>query len=205
MHNNKLFRQFVRISGLITSILPILFWLLIIYGFDDPCTAGITVSAAIIHECGHFVHILISSKKKAEFRGDLSGFRIKKSSNTSYIYDILLFASGPMANIITAVILLPFSRINQYIFFFAVINFTTAISNLLPIHGYDGYGILISFIKMHSDSEKLITFLDIISFSLITFISFLSLYILARIGDSYWIAGLFLFSLVKEVSRKIDC
>ena len=89
------------------TVLPLLFWVLLIFGFDTPDIAILTISAALIHELGHLaaIHLFCGS---AKMRGHLSGFRIKTSSAT-YSQHALVLAAGPMANIALFLMLMPFS------------------------------------------------------------------------------------------------
>ncbi len=203
MHNNKFFHHFIRICNRFVLFLPALFWLLVIYGFDDPCIAGITVISAILHECGHISYLLLSGSGKANIRGDLSGFRIKKKAGASYLSDIRLFAAGPIANLSAALFALPALPFGKYAGLWAVINIATALTNLLPIHGYDGYGILSSTIHMTNNEVFLFIILDRVSFTFTAFLTLTALYILVRVGASYWMAGIFIISLIKEVSRRL--
>jgi Zn-dependent protease len=205
MHNHKKLRIFLRFLNLITLYLPTLFWILLIYGFDTPCTAGLTVISAIIHECGHGACLLLGKDKKSRLVGNLSGFRISRKTTDSYQADAALYASGPLLNFAAALVAAPFIRtVGEYAFLFAVINAATGISNLMPIRGYDGYGLIRALLcrvdKWDALQEKF-EFLSLLSVSL-TLI--LSLYVLSRIGDGYWTAGLFILSLIKEATEGLN-
>ena len=205
MHIHKFFRLILRFSRFITLFLPSLFWLLLVYGFDETYIAGATVLVAVVHECGHEAYFFFRQGKASDLRSSLSGFRIKKASNTSYLADTAIYAAGPAANIITGALSLlavPFSY--GYAELFALVNLVTAFSNLLPIEGYDGYGIINSLLHHFGKEERFLPALDGISFSLISSLTFISLYIVTRVGDSYWMAGLFLISLIREVSKRVN-
>ncbi len=205
MHNNKNLSLFIKISNQFLLFLPILFWIFIIYGFDDPDIAGITIISAVLHECGHILFIIFCGKGKYRLRGDLSGFRIKKRTQTSYTWDALLFASGPATNFAAsffgALLLGLFSSSSAELWI--IINLTTAFSNLIPIHGYDGYGIISCLIKSSGYENILSAVLDALSLMLTAALALISLYIVARLGDSYWPAGLFIILLIKEVKRSL--
>lgn len=205
MHNHKFLRLFLSFSTRITSFLPSLFWLLLIFGFDEPSVSAITILAALIHEAGHELCAYLNNGHTLSLRTSFSGFKIKQGQNSSYLSDVLLYASGPMANFAVALAVFLFPAFNQTEFCscFCTINLATGLSNLLPVRGYDGYGILSSLIKKYSIEEGFNSLLDNISFLLIIFFTFLSLYIVARIGSSYWMAGIFIFSLVGEVCNRI--
>ena len=205
MHNHKKLRIFLRFLNLITLYLPSLFWILLIYGFDTPCVAGLTVIAAIIHECGHGAFLLLKNDKKSRLKGNLSGFRISRKHTDSYSSDAILYASGPLFNFSAAVIALPFiEKAGEYAFLFLIINLATGISNLLPIKGYDGYGLIRALLYRADKWDKQEKILDLISLLAVSLTLLLSLYVMARIGDGYWTAGLFILSLIKEASEGLS-
>lgn len=201
MHNHNKTRYFLRFLSRITLYLPSLFWLFLIYGFDTPCVAGLTIIAALIHECGHGACLLLQNNSTGRLKGSLSGFRISKKNTNSYLVDIAVFAAGPLANLSVSFLVFEFNRIEtDYMLLFSVINLATALSNLLPIKGYDGYGIIHSLLCFSDKGDRAQSILEVISLTLVVIISILSLYVMARIGDGYWTAGLFILSLIKEVS-----
>lgn len=187
-----------------TAFLPSLFWLLILFGLDKPSVAAATVLAALIHELGHELAAFLNKGYVLGIRTDLSGFRIKNTATSSYLSDIILYSGGPLANIAAGLIILiiPFEA-KDYPALFSTVNIMTAISNLLPIRGYDGFGILSSLIHLRSREDRFMPLLHNISFIFIIAFTFLSLYIVGRIGGSYWMAGLFLILLTEETGARL--
>ena len=201
MHNHNKIHLFLRLLNKLTLYLPSLFWLLLIYGFDSPCIAGLTVIAAVIHECGHGAFLLFQNSRSGMLVGNLSGFRISRKNTDSYFDDAALYFAGPLANFTAAIFSVGFIGLgSEYAFLFFVINLATALSNLLPIKGYDGYGIARSLLSLFDKWEKCRVVFEVISLISVTFILFVSLYVMARVGDGYWTTGLFVISLLKEVS-----
>ena len=72
------------------SVLPILFWLSLIFGFDAPYIAVLTVICAIAHELGHIAAIYLFTENAARITGHSSGFRIKRDSTLSYKKEIMI-------------------------------------------------------------------------------------------------------------------
>ncbi len=194
--------KIIELLNKTAGYLPALFWLLLIYSFDSPEVANLTILAALIHECGHIFYLFLTSKN-IKLRGSFNGFRIKRSTGSSYMSDIYLYAAGALMNFLVAFPIILFSA-SDYVRVFAFINIATAVANLLPIYGYDGYGILKSLILMKDKDAIMTRHLDALSFSLTLLTTLLAFYIMARIGDSFWLGGLSLFSLIKEVSRGLD-
>lgn len=195
---------FHRISGFLSSMLSIVFWLMLIFGFEELSIAIFTVIAAVIHELGHLVYLKLSGADYS-LRGVLSGFRIKPHATMSYKEEMLLFLAGPTANIVCALVLLMFIPFCPIFFIeFMFINLITALSNLLPIEGYDGYGAIMAFIRQREDGEKHESALRGLSCLLIILLCIFSLYFIDRFGGGYWVFGIFLISIVKELSKGLS-
>jgi hypothetical protein len=204
MHNNEFSVKMLRISGRLQGALTAILWLLIIYGFDEPYVAGLTIISALIHEGGHLLSFFLLSLGKIGFSGRLSGPRLTGVGVTSYKEDILIFASGPLMNIAAAALSLPFLRISGgtgYIRSFAVMNIATAISNLLPTSGRDGYGIIEALIAERNLGDGAHRVLRAVSILLSSLGCILALYFMQRIGESFWIFFVFYFSVLSELSE----
>ena len=183
------------------SVLPVVFWVSLIFGFDAPYVAVLTVISAIIHECGHYAAIYILSGRTNAPRGHSTGFRIKRTEALSYGKEIMIILAGPAVNIILFLILLPFGNsLSGYIRLFAFISLATGVSNLIPIEGYDGYGALkeLFFAK---DLHLCVKGLEAISFFISVLITFISLHMIDAIGEGYWIFGLFFFSMISKIAN----
>ena len=171
-------------------------------------TAGLTLISAITHECGHEACLFLSGGRGGRIRARLSGFGIRSTARGSYGEEILLYFSGPLANFMLALIfstltvpLGDFARIGAFI------NLATGISNLLPVPGYDGYGIIRTLLDSRSAPRIFYRLLSGISLLFTSVASFLALYLLSRVGDGYWIYAIFIsatLSLVSESLKKTN-
>ena len=83
------------------------------------------------------------------------------------------------------------------------VNIFTALSNLLPIKGYDGYGALRAIIKKHELPNKFSSALSITSSSLVFAFCIFSLYLIDRYNGGYWIFGVFFVSMIKELKSEL--
>ena len=102
-----------------SSILPIIFWISIIFGFDTPYIAILTILSAAIHEIGHYTMIVYFTERKTEIRGHATGFRIKHNTFLSYPKEIAILLAGPISNIIIFILTLPFGyALSGYLKFF---------------------------------------------------------------------------------------
>jgi hypothetical protein len=206
MQNNEIRRRITKIATFFDRFLAFIFCILVIFAFADAKTGVLTLFAALIHELGHVSYLFISRGRLYFPSGALNGFKIKHTSLLSYPEQILLYASGPLFNLIAALVALPFFGANHgYVELFALINLTTAISNLLPIQGYDGYGIICTFLKWGGLFGSFHKVVYAISFSFTVLLSFISLYLMLRFGSGYWIYAVFflsVFSTVRAVLKR---
>ncbi len=184
----------IMISALrrLCNFLPTVFWGLLIYGFDAPYMANITILSIIIHEVGHVLSLFLL-RKEQNIRGVINGIRLSPKQSLSYREELLVALGGPLVNIIVGGLLLalPFSK--EYIKAFAVMNLLTALSNLLPTQGSDGYRIIKSALALIFGREYFFA-LDIVSIVISILITLSALFLMLKIGEGYWIYCLFLYN-----------
>lgn len=197
MHNNNYSRRTLK---LLLRILPALFWILLIFGFDIPYIAVITLITAFIHEMSH-IAATIFLKGGFRFGGAVSGLRLTPRGQLSYRDEILIAAAGPLSNFAVFLSTLPYIRTGGYVAEFGIISLLTGISNLLPIEGYDGYRILDCIASKFSFADRLSAALRRLSFALICIMTFLSLYFMKRLDGGYWIFFVFISILIKTVKK----
>ena len=174
MQINEIFKN---ISKYIGTPISIVFWLLLIFAFESPKNGCMTVLSAVIHESGHFLYTLLYLKSPSPPRGVLSGFRIKKKGVMSYGEEMMLYLSGPLANLAFSLFLLPFLAISeQFVKEFCIINTFTMLSNLLPVEGYDGYGAALAIAQRLGAEWQVRMILRYVSFSFTVLMMLVSLY-----------------------------
>ena len=182
------------------SVLPIIFWVSVIFGFDTPCVAILTIIAAVIHELGHYLAIACFSAKGI-LHGHSSGFRIKRQEMLSYTKEIAVLLAGPGMNIAFFAVCAFFAdHFDGYIKLLGYINLVTGLSNLLPLEGYDGYGAimeLLHFLERDDLTRRLETF----SFTVSVCLTFISLYLIDRFSEGYWIFGLFFVMTLSKLAN----
>lgn len=184
--------------------LPLLFWILISFAFDLPYVAILTAIAAMTHELGHIFVILRLKKSSAHLRGTVSGPRITMKT-LGYRDELTVAAGGPLANLLIAAlscIILPFGTTPSYVLEFITVNLLTAISNLLPVRGFDGYRILYC---LASKSRRALFFQDLLyclSFLLSILITLLALYLILKLGEGYWAFILFFSIILAEIKKR---
>ena len=185
------------------EILPILFWILVLFGFDKPYIAVLTLLIALLHEVGHYMAFLALKCDTGMPFGHISGFRFRQRANTSYAKSLIIYGAGAMMNIFASTAVLPFCRGNQYLTVFVLIGYATAVSNLLPIKGYDGYNILADFLRSRA-SDAGLRILDGVSFAICAVLTFTALYMMYYRDEGYWIYGMFIFMLLAEISKSLN-
>ena len=194
----KFFKFLKRITD---RALPLLFWLLLMLAFDSPAMTVLTVAAAITHELGHIAVIsFISGGRLTVPRAVISGLRIAPGRMLSYKEEALVAIGGPAINLLVFISLIPFFS-SEYVFTFALLNLLTAISNLIPIYGYDGYRILRAVISKFSTPDFSERLLSSASLLFSSFAVFTSLFFILKIGEGYWIFTVFFVILVKDILK----
>ena len=200
MENMTRYRVIELLELLSSSVLPIIFWVSLIFGFDAPYIAILTIIAAILHEIGHIVAIHVFTKGDAKIRGHASGFRIKGNGPISYAREIAVTLSGPATNLAIYLVCIPLGQLlGTYVKMIGYINLATGVSNLLPIEGHDGYG-AIRLLLTKRGRTGCIKALEIFSFCVCITVTFASLHLIDRFGEGYWIFGLFFCTMLSKLS-----
>ena len=187
---------------LLLKALPLFFWLLLMLSFDAPYLTVLTLIAAALHELGHIAasEIFLGRRSGAPY-AVLSGFRIKTAAGLSYKEEIFVAALGPLTNLVVGAAFI-FSSL-EYAKIFAIVNFLTAASNLMPINSYDGYRILDSVLAiLFNDAAKAQKILHSISFAFSICATFLSLYLILKISEGYWIFAIFFSVVISEIIKR---
>lgn len=201
MKNSTRYRIIEILDLLSGSILPIIFWMSLIFGFDTTYIAMLTVISALIHELGHGIAISVLNRRGASIRGHASGFRIRQEEMMSYPKEIAVLLGGPLVNILIFLLTLPFGNaMSGYVRILGYVNLATGVSNLLPFEGYDGYGAL-CMLLCQRDAEHLVKRLEIFSFILSILVTFAALHLIDAFGEGYWIFGLFFFTVLSKLAK----
>jgi hypothetical protein len=188
--------------SLILGILPVVFWTCLIYSFDEVMGANITILAMVIHEFGHLACIFLFTGKWKVPKGKFNGLCISDTGCKSYKEQIANYAAGITFNIIAATLAMFFSKSkNEYIELFITINLATAISNLLPIDGYDGYKLILTIIDYLELGFRVYTLFEIVSFAFTFYMCIFSLFFVYSFGNGYWFMAIFLFATINKLQK----
>ena len=200
MQNQQKYFAFRLIEALCEGVLPFLFWVCMLFGLDAPRIASLTVLCALIHEAGHLLVLCLLGKSVGSPRGRLSGFVIACSERKMREWErIFVLLGGVMANLCTVLVLLPFCRLSPTADSLMKLSLLTALSSLLPVEGYDGYGVL--YTLSESFFPALCAPLRVLSFTITCALLFFSLYLVCYSASAVWLFGVF-FILSLKMMRK---
>ena len=195
MQNHK-FAYVRKTIDKLTRLLPFLFWTLLIFGFDEPYVAILTILCALLHEGAHAT--VASLLGGSSLNARLNGFGMKPKKHLSYKEELLLVSAGPAANLIAFFIfILPLWN-GVYLKIFALINLLTALSNLIPIRDNDGYRILRCAFWWRERAFG-IKLLDTASTLLLFLFCIISLFAVSRLNTGYFAAVTLLFLFTKSM------
>jgi Zn-dependent protease len=91
--------------------------------------------------------------------------------------------------------------LNEYSETFVAINLATAVSNLLPIEGYDGYRLIEAAISYLDLGFRAYAVLEAVSFFLTATLCIISLFLVYTFGNGYWFMAIFLFATVSKLQK----
>ena len=198
MHNYEIVK-FLRYMT--NCFLPTVFWVMVIFSFDAPYAAILTILTAGIHELGHITAMILLRDKCNIPRGSIDGFRIKNDGKGSYLSEIIILSLGPLANLLAFFVGIHFwGTFHGYIRIFSYLNLATAISNLIPADGHDGYAIIKKILEYRGLSERP---LNAVSMTVTIIFTFISLYLILKYASGYWIFGIFFITLLSKISKSV--
>ena len=187
-----------RILTRLGRFLPTVLFVLLIFAFDTADAVAATLIAAIIHEAGHAaVWLSFSSGRITGFRAAYNGFRMKGRGLLSYGKELAVIAAGPIANLLAFALFLPLAPFFRT---FAWINLLTALSNLLPVDGYDGRRLLETALRACGKSDEALHALSLLCSATV---AVSSLYFIGRANGGYWLFGIFCAGMLREMRERL--
>lgn len=165
-----------RLGALLTACLAMIYIILL------PNIGTLMLFAALaVHELGHIFAILIVGERISDIAVSPFGLSIKRSGRLcSYRLELIVYLSGPMTNILLALI---FSMVkNNICEAFVEQNLIFGILNMLPIKTLDGGSALRSVLLMLFSEKVAATAVDLLSAATVFIIWFCSIWCLLYIG-----------------------
>ena len=154
----------------------------------------IPIAAAFIHECGHLLAARILKLNIKSMRLGIFGAAIEVDMmHCSYRKEIILALCGPLANIISAALILPLAGTeNRHVFLFLVSSLFFAALNLLPAGSFDGGRIFSSILHIFLSPRVVCRITEAVSFAVVFTLWTASVYFIFKTGAYL---SLFIFSL----------
>lgn len=179
------------------GILPV-FLIFIMLVFEPPGISLPSLSAAVIHECGHLAAArLLGIRLRSLDIGPLGATIQTRGYLIPYMHEWLLCAAGPAANFATcAIIYACFSGTERFTpggtgFNLCTVSLLLGALNLLPKEGFDGGRMLSVLVCGRHGPRAAAISVTIGSVVSVTALWMLSVYLLLRWGSS---PSLFIFS-----------
>lgn len=191
----------MKILTLLLESLRAGFWICLLFALDRACLAVLTLLALVFHEVFH-IFALFCISEHGHIRTRLSGLRIFPSKALSYREEIWVAAAGPIGGFCGALLCFVFKpAAPEYLSDFAFCHLITALSNLLPIEGYDGYRILKASIALRgrADADRIT---GMLSFFFTALLTLLSLSVFGILGEGLWPSFAFLFGLIGALPER---
>lgn len=188
----KIFGIRFEISYLFTAALAIFI------AADKTGNILIFLLAAMAHEVGHLLCMVILNAKPDEIVLNPGTIRIVKNSITTNNETLLILLSGPVINLMIFLICINFQAVKL----FAVINLVLFIFNLLPIEGLDGGSILKLALKLKHSEKYAEKVLFIITLFFASGLIFAFIYLVMNGRVNYSLPILFLYLILPYVIKK---
>ena len=181
-------------------VLPFLFILFLMLAFDAVWVTVLTLLVAALHEIGHiFAAMAVGVGDMSMPRAVLTGLRLRSGRLLSYREEAVVALGGPLANILLFFILLPLTRVNYYILTLALLSLFTAVSNLVPIRGFDGQRILTGILATWVSPAGLERVTRVLTVVVCGAVALMSLVIMMIVGEGYWMFAVFFAVLCREI------
>lgn len=167
--------------------------------FNAVYVAVLTLVVLLWHEGGHLFVLWRLRRRVAGVHLSAGGLRMRTGA-LSYREELLTALGGPVANLVGALLTLPFFLWDRsYFGTLLALHLLTALSNLLPVGGRDGERILRAWISLSGRCQWVLRLLPRLSFVLELALCFLSLYLVLRLGEGYAVAATFLFGTLSAL------
>lgn len=163
---------------------------------DDSGVCLMTLLAAFLHECGHFLAARLLRIPLGDLRLDLLGARLEVCGRMlSYAEEWLLCAAGPTVSLVFAALgamlwNIPVLAISARQFSCA--SLVLGLLNLLPIRTFDGGRMTEAMLLSHFSERVVQSVMRTFSFLLLFLLWAVAVYFLLRVGDGL---SLFCFSM----------
>ena len=152
---------------------------------DESGLAALALFCCIIHEVAHIVCLLIFGEQPASVKLSFYGIKLERrlGANLGRKAEIAVYACGPAANFVLALIFFAFSHLNESMKTASVISLMTGVFNLLPCIPLDGGNIIRCVAEMFFEEEKCERIIFTVSFAALIPLTAVSIYITFKTGN----------------------
>ena len=192
------------------SISPSIVIMILIYAASGKLNIiAIPIIAAAIHEAGHLLCASVLSIPLKRIKLNIFGAAIETDPlSCTYLKEALLTLSGPLFNVLTAIIILAAIRGRLYdapisVRYFFVSSISLAFINMLPIDSFDGGRLLSCMLISKYSPNSVYKIIEYLSLLFVFILWSFSIYLLIKTGSSL---SLFIFSgvLFAHIFSKSD-
>lgn len=132
---------------------------------DESGICALALFCCIFHEAGHILCLWAMGEKPERIVLSFYGIKLERLPTAFHgkINEIIIFASGPIANLTLSLFLMLISVLNDTLKTWAAISLLTGLFNLIPIRPLDGGNILFSLLCRVMKDERAEMICDAIS------------------------------------------
>ena len=152
---------------------------------DESGLAALALFCCLIHEAAHIICLLVFGEQPASVKLSFYGIKLERrlGANLGRKAEIAVYACGPAANFVLALIFFVFSHLNESMKTASVISLMTGVFNLLPCVPLDGGNILRCAAEMFFEEEKCERIIFTVSFAALIPLTAVSIYITFKTGN----------------------
>jgi len=132
---------------------------------DESGICALALFCCVIHEAGHILCLWAMGEKPERIVFSFYGIKLERLPTAFHgrINEIIIFASGPFANLALSLFLILVSAANGTLKTWSLISLITGLFNLIPIRPLDGGNILFSLLCRFMKTEKAEAVCDAVS------------------------------------------
>lgn len=152
---------------------------------DESGLAALALFCCIIHEAAHIACLLFFGEQPASIKLSFYGIKLERQlgANLGRKAEIAVYACGPAANFVVALIFAGLSRLTDSMKIAAIISLMTGVFNLLPCIPLDGGNIIRCVAEMFFEEEKSERIILAVSFAVLIPLTAASILITFKTGN----------------------
>ncbi len=122
---------------------------------DDSGICALSLFCCIVHEVGHLICLSLLGEKPALLELSFYGIKLeRKQESFGGVEDILVFLSGPAANLVLSAVFMLFSHGKGSFGKAAAVSTAVGLFNLIPCRPLDGGNVIYAFLCRNMNEAK---------------------------------------------------